>query len=335
MFFDKFIEFIGNIVVPVVVTLVIIGIILFILSRVVNFFSKVLPRKFVIWLLVILFSLIPLNIIKEYLILLKNCTFIGYVKEPYRTLYNWSNNFIFMENNKLGTFDSLDKAVDEAEKTEWSAIILEKNHQYSPFKITQIGLLEGYLSKEDSFDKQVSINDGKIKALGFDKYYISYKEGKKYERKIDRDFRIATEKDSNRIRENYKTYLELKKKGDIRYFNMLKLIAGNKYTPLDLLIEIKKTDSKSIDIAGALMFNPNCPYEFLFDFLEVENHGFHKGAGVWAVDAYIIRLRKEKRVDEFWEVQKALKGRDNKIYRKIHEKYEKIYQKQKEKNLVK
>lgn len=330
MFFDKFIEFIGNIVVPIVVNLVIIVIILFILSGVVNFFSKVLPRKFVIWFLVILFALIPLTIIKNYMILLKNCSLIGYVKEPFGDgLYGWNNNFLFMENNKLGIFDSLDKSFDEAEKTKWSAVILEKNNKYSIFKITQIGLLEGYLSKEYNFDKQVSINEEKIKALGFDKYYISYQEGRKYEKEIDRNFRIATEKDSNCIRENYKTYLELKKNRDIRYFNMLKLIAGNKYTPLDLLIEIKKTNGNDIDIAGALMFNPNCPYEFLFDFLEVENHGFHKGAGGWAIDAYIIRLIKEKKVDEFWEVQKALKGRDNKIYRKIHEKYEKIYQKQK------
>lgn len=331
MFFDKFIEFLGNIVVPIVVTLVIIGIILFILSGVVHLFSKVLPRRFVIWFLVILFALIPLTIIKNYLILLKNCSLIGYVKEPFGDgLYGWNNNFLFMENNKLGTFDSLDKSFDEAEKTKWSAVILEKNNKYSVFKITQIGLLKGYLSKEYNFDKQVSINEKKIKALGFDKYYISYQEGRKYEREIDRDSRIINEKDVNLIRENYKTYLELKKKGDIRYFNMLSDIAYNDNIPLDLLIEIKQKYgiTGKVDVDMAIIVNPKTPYEFLFDYIEIED-GLRKLVRDPALDVYIRRLRKAKRVDEFWEVQKALKGRDNKIYRKIHEKYEKIYQKQK------
>ena len=57
-----------------------------------------------------------------------------------------------------------------------------KEHTYDLYLVYQIGLLKDSLSKELVKDSKLLINMMEIKKLNYSKYYISYYQGRKYER---------------------------------------------------------------------------------------------------------------------------------------------------------
>lgn len=307
--------------------------ILFLIFRVVTIFiinllSKIFPRKyvkgFVSLVILFLISIIPYYIISDYIYVFRNCILIGSAEtKDHYWIFSWKNNLIFMEKNKLGSFNSLDQAYKESEKNKESELILEKNNKYDIYLVYQIGLFKIALSKQLLFDNKISINREKIKEFGYRNYHISYDEGRAYERTEEIVHKIIHTKDVNVIKKYYSNYLNNFYIG--RGTMILGSIACHNLTPIEMLEDLNKKEQYDRSVAVCLTGNINTPYDVLFDYIEIET-GFRKLVHDLAIYTYTKKLKKDKRLEELKEIEELKDSQDYKIFRRTHEKYNKMYE---------
>lgn len=309
--------------------------ILFLLFRtitlfIINLLSKIFPRRYVktcVFLIILfLISVIPYYIIRDYIYVIRNCILIGYVETKEDSwIFSWKNNSIFMERNKLGSYNSLEEAYKESEKNKESEVILESNNKYDIYLVYEIGLLKKSLSKQLLSDDQVSISEEKIKELGYKNYYISYDEGRAYERTKEIVDKIVMTNDVKIIKKYYSSYIkgDYKTRGDESH--ILGSIACHNLTPIEILEDLNKREQKDKSVAVCLTDNINTPYEVLFDYIEIET-GFRKLVHDGAIYTYTKKLKKDKRLEELNEIKDLVDSQNYKIFREIHEKYNKIYE---------
>lgn len=296
---------------------------------IINLLSKIFPEKYVkrfIFLIILfLISIIPYYIIKDYIYVLKNCELIGFVETNEDDwIFSWKNNFIFMEKSKLGSYRTLEEAYKESEKNRESEIILNKDEIYDVYIIYEIVLFKHPLSKEFITDNKILINKEDVKKLGYRNYFISYYQGRSYERTEDIVDKIVMTKDINLIKKYYSNYIN--KEYKTRDTIILASIACHNLTPMEILEDLNKREQKDKSVAVCLTGNINTPYEVLFDYIEIET-GFRKLVHDLAIYTYSKKLKKDKRLEELKDIEELKSSQDYKIFRKMHEKYNKIYEK--------
>lgn len=289
-------------------------------------FSLIFPKKYVkfivLSIIILLISLIPFYIVKTYIYLIRSCVLIGYVESKENAwIFSWKDNFIFMEKSKLGSYKTLEEAYDESEKNMESEIILKNNNSYDVYIIYEMGLLKSPLSKQLTVDKQISIDKTKINELGYKNYYISYYQGRDYERAFEISDKIDITKDVNLIKKYYSNYLnKAYASRGVDEDEILSSIAFHKLTPTEILRDLEKREKSNKFVAIALIDNKNIPYDVLFNYLEIEG-GFRKLVHSRAIKRYKEKLYREHKIEEWKKIKNLNNPQDYKIFRKIHEKY--------------